>query len=116
MKLITKPKLPRWIIRSLPFGEEEDVLSGFIVPFVLFSLMGVGTIWYQFHEALFPIPGIVITASIFIIVAAIVWWLTVQIDVLHILRERLMFRYKNTEDDEEKLKIKNRLSDLCVRV
>ena len=116
MRLITKPKLPKWLISTLPFREEEEMLSGLIVPFILFSLMGVGTMWYEFYESLLPFLGVVITILIFVLSFTIMWWLVVQIDVLRILRLRLVTHYKLIEDEEERLKIKERLSDLCVKV
>ena len=115
MKLITRSKLPRWVISSFPFKEEEETLSGFIVPFVLFSFMGIGIMWHEveFSSAFL---GTIITILIFVSIIAIIWWLMIQIDILRVLRNRLNQHYKITKDEEEKLKVKERLSDLCVKV
>ena len=116
MKLVTKPKLPKWLMSSFPFKEEEETLSGLIVPFVLFSFMGLGVMWHELYESLIPFLGVVITISIFVLLFFILWWVIVQIDVLRVLRLRLDQHYKITKDEDDKLKTKKRLLDLCVKV
>jgi hypothetical protein len=115
MKLVTKPKLPKWLMSSFPFKEEEETLSGLIVPFVLFSFMGLGVMWHEveFSSAFL---GTIITILIFVSIIAIIWWLMIQIDVLRVLRLRLNQHYKITEDEDDRLKTKKRLLDLCVKV
>jgi len=116
MKLITKARLPRWVMKSFPFKEEDETLSGFIVPFVLFSLMGIGVLWYNLGDSLPALLKSLLALSIISLVAVIVWWLVVQIEVLSVLRKRLITHYKNTKDDGEKLRTRERLLDLYVNV
>ena len=116
MKIITKSKLPKWAIASIPFREEEKTLSGFIVPFVIFSVMGMGVAWYEFYEKITPFLGILMLIFISVLVIAIMRWMITQFDILRILRLRLEQHYKTTENEKEKLETKERLSYLCVKV
>ena len=120
MKIITKSKLPKWIIASIPFREEEETLSGFIVPFVIFSVMGMGVAWYEFYEKITPFLGIlmlIFMQQVFVIeIKDIMRWMIAQFDILRILRLRLEQHYKTTENEKEKLETKERLSYLCVKV
>ena len=116
MKLISKPRLPKWLIALLPFKEEDSVLSEFMVPLILFSVIGLGIIWYDLCYEFIPYLGVIVTVLIIVLVAIILWWLTVHIDVLRILRERLVFHYRITDNEDEKFKTKERLKDLCMKV
>jgi len=115
MKVITKPKLPKWLIFILPFNEEEYILKAIIIPLILFLFLWIGTVSSEFLNDLFHISGIFATIIFLSLTFASIWWLLLQIDVLHALRLRFKLHYEVTKDEEEKLKTKKRLSDLCVR-
>ena len=108
--------MPKWVMSSFPFKEEEEALSGFIVPLVIFSFMGIGVMWYELFSSFSAILGIIISILIIILVFVIILWLIKQVDILRILRQRLELHYKNSKNEEEKLKTKERLSHLCVKV
>ena len=42
------------------------------------------------------------------------WWLLIQVDILHALRLRLKSHYQVTKDEDEKIRTQKRLSDLCI--
>jgi hypothetical protein len=112
MRIITKSKLPKWLIFILPFREEEYILKGIIVPIVMFFFIWTGTLLYELYES--PFFGFVITISIIGVIIATMWWLLLQVDILHALRLRLKSHYQNTKDEDEKIRTQKRLSDLCV--
>ena len=115
MKVITKFKLPKWLIFILPLGEEEGILKAFIIPVILFLILGI---WVSVCELCKPSDSLNLWIALFFLSLFIVsvWWLFLQADILHALRLRLKFHYQITKDKEEKLKIKKRLSDLCIKV
>jgi len=115
MKVITKSKLPKWLIFILPLGEEESILKAFVIPLVLFLVLGG---WVSVYELCRPSDSLNLWIALFFFILFIVsvWWLFLQADILHALRLRLKFHYQITKDKEERLKIKRRLSDLCIKV
>jgi len=114
MRIIKKSRLPRWVIAKIPYGGEEQTISSFIVPFVLFSLMGIGMLWHQIDEVLWI--KIVVAVILICIILVIVWRLLVHVDILRMLRNRIKIHYQLTEDKNEKLELEKRLSDLCVKL
>jgi len=116
MKLITKSTLPKWIISTLPSGDEEQTFEEIFAPLVIFPLIGIGIMCYSMCKSMFPFSGTIITIIISVIIIYIIKWMIIQTDIVHILRKRLEIHYKNTEDEKEKLKTKKRLSDLCIKV
>ena len=115
MKIITKSKLPKWMIFILPFGEEESMLKEIIIPIVLFLVIGI---WISVYELCNPSDTLDLWMTLFFVGLFItsIWWLFLQADILHFLRQRLKLHYQVTKDEEEKGKTKKRLSDLCIKV
>ena len=116
MKIITKTKLPKWLMSKLPLGEEEEEMSSMIVPMILFPLIAIGILWYKFHNPLWAAIEITASIAIMAFVFVVAWWIIVQVDVLVALRKRYSMLYVNIQDPEEKLKIKDKLAELCVIV
>jgi hypothetical protein len=116
MNVITKSELPKWLIFILPFDNEEEILSGIIVPFVLFSFMGMIAMCFGACKSW----GFLMSLAICIISSTLIFliteWLIVQIDIIRILRLRLKIHYTNTQNEEERIETKKRLLDLFVKV
>ena len=115
MKIITKSKLPKWMIFILPFGEEESMLKEVLFPIVLFLVV---VIWISVYELCNPSDTLNLWMALFFLGLFItsIWWLSLQADILHFLRLRLKLHYQVAKDEEEKVKTKKLLSDLCVKV
>ena len=112
MKIITESKLPKWMIFILPFRDEEYTLKGIIAPLVIFPLILMGMVLYESYKS--SLFGLMITISIFGLIILIIKWLIIQVDILRILRVRLLLHYKTTKNGPEKLDTRKRLSDLCM--
>ena len=112
MRETKKSRLPKWIISKLPFKDEDDTFSAFIVPFILFPIIGLSFVWKEFHT-----PGrILIEILIMVILIAIIlitaWWLFGEVGLLKEIRIDLTLDYKLAEDSGEKEKIRGELKKL----
>ena len=116
MKKIKNLRLPKWAIYKLPFNEEDDAFGAFIVPFVLFPLVGTGFAWLEFHAQGRILTEIIIVAVWVTFILEIAWWLFLQVELLKERRRDLMFDYKLAKEYEEKEKIKLKLESLLSKV
>ena len=109
MRRIEKTKLPKWIVSKLPYKGEDEVISSILVPFVLFSFMGIGLAWHELYNPEWLFIEVLITTVLVGAVLASAWWVLAQVDLLIRCRRELMLCYKLTKNSEEKEKIKKKL-------
>ena len=116
MRRIRKSRLPKWLISKLPYGNEDEIISAIIVPGMLFSLMAIGFMWYEFHDSRWILVEVLLFVLSVLCIFAIAWWTLAQVELLKVSRQELMLCYKLTKNSEEREKIKRKLADLCVSV
>ena len=116
MKVITKSKLPKWLIFILPFNEEEYVLKGIVIPLILFAVLAAWISLYEYWEPSLDLIKFLMAVFFLGLLVVCVWWLISQVDILHLLRERLKLHYHLTKDEEERIMTKKRLRSLCMKV
>ena len=116
MKRIKGSKLPKWIVSKLPFNDEDEIISSFVVPGNIFFLMGIGFLWYKFHTPGWMFIEILVVITLVAIMFLFTWWLLVHVDVLKLCRQELMIRFEFTKDLKEKEEIRKELEKLYVFV
>jgi len=107
-------KLPRWATFLFPYECEEYILKSVIIPIIILLLVGISVSLSEFYEDFCPpaLMVLILVGLLFVIVG----WLLRQTDILYALRKRLITHYKITTDEEEKLRTKEKLKDLCTKV
>ena len=112
MRETKKLRLPKWAISKLPFKEEDDAFGAFVVPFVLFPIMGISFVWNKFHTPGWTLLEILIIVILIAIILTIAWWLFAEVESLKEIRTDLMLEYKLAKDGKEKEEIKEELKKI----
>lgn len=104
------------MIRKFPFESEDETISSLLVPGILFSFMGIGLAWYEFHNPEWTFLEVLSAIILVLIVLSIARWLLLQVDLLKETRQKLMESYRLADNHEEKKEIQKELEKLYVSV
>lgn len=106
--------LPKFILRRIDLGKEEDELCSISVPIFLYVVMGLAFLWYQFFDKKYWIFWVGGTLLVVFLSLFTYYKFAIQIDVLAESRKRLKISYDNAKTSEEKDKIRKELLALQV--
>lgn len=117
MRKIAKLKLPRWIIRDIKYGKEDEDFSAVVVGII--SIYVVSAIAY-FVYAPFGREYLVLELIIAITILAFIGisgvWLVSQVAYLVSLRKEALIRFEYSKTEKEREDATSRLEILCVPI
>ena len=110
-------RLPRWIIKSLQHGKENEDLSSIVVgALALYSVCAIAYFacapFGRGHLALEVVAALGILAFILLLG----FWLIAQVALLDSLRKEALLGFKNSKTEKEVSDAKKRLQKLYVPV
>ena len=114
MKRIKKSKIPQWIAKRLPIGQEDEAISAVVVPIFMFLIMGISNSWFNWFNSKWVILWILGSILIIGVTLCIMSWIINQTVLLQKSREELIVSYKLESDPERKESIVIKLKELYV--
>ena len=117
MRKIANLKLPRWIIKKIKHGKEDEDFSAVVVGII--SIYAVSAVAY-FVYAPFGREYLVLELLIAITILAFIGisgvWLVSQVAYLDSLRKEALISFEHSKTIEEKKEAILRLETLCVPI
>jgi hypothetical protein len=117
MKNLKSLRLPRWIIKRIQPGKENEDLTSLVVGII--ALYAVGAIAY-FAYAPFGREHlyleVIAAIAILVLIVRIGLWLIAQVAHLDSLRREAVIIYKNSKTEKEEKEATTRLEELYVPI
>ena len=118
MRNLESLRLPRWIIKSIQPGKENEDLTSLVVGIIaLYAVVAIVYFAYapfgREHLFLEVIAAIAILA---LIVHCVIFWLIHQVAHLDSLRKEALVSFQNSKTEEEKKEATTRLETLYVPI
>ena len=102
MKRFVGLKLPRWLVKRIHHGNENDDLGSILVNIVVFYFLSVVAFFVYIHFGREYLPvEIICVIGIFLLLIMFGYWLTVQVVLLETLRKEALVFYENSKTDGE---------------
>lgn len=115
MRNLESLKLPRWIIKSIQPGKENEDLSSLVVGIIaLYAVCAIAYFAYApfGRERLFL--EVIVAIAILAMIVMIGFWLIAQVAHLDSLRKEALVSLENSKTEEEKKEAITRLETLYV--
>ena len=108
--------LPKFILRRIDLGKEEDELCSISVPIFLYVVMGLAFLWYQFFDKKYWIFWVGGTLLVVFLSLFTYYKFAIQIDELAKRRKKLKEDYDSAKSEVEKDRIREELLLLQINL
>ena len=116
MRRVKKSRLPKWILPMLLKGSEEKIMGCFITPIILLVIFYLDSFWDSLPSSMASELYLLVIIVVIIILGIPVNWVMSQVILLKKARKELSLRYSITDDENEKVEIRESLAKLGVKL
>jgi len=117
MKNLESLKLPRWIIKSIQPGKENEDLTSLVVGIMaLYTICAIAYFAYAPFGREHLFLEIIAAIAILVLIVMIGFWMIVQVACLDSLRKEALISFENSKTEKERKDATSRLEFLYVPI
>jgi len=117
MKNLENLKLPRWIIKNIQSGKENEDLTSLVVGIIaLYAVVAIVYFAYAPFGREHLFLEVIAAIAILALIVLVIFWLIPQVAHLDSLRKEALVSFQNSKTEEEKKEATTRLEMLYVPI